>query len=332
MKSEFKITVPELDSKKRLDVFIFEYLNGLDFDSFSRSEIQTSIASGLCSVNNKPILKSGSVLKGSEEITISIEVAQSDVVPDPTVEFGVLYEDEYLLVIDKPAGLVVHPAPGVKGSTLVHGILGRLSKEALDESPERPGIVHRLDKDTSGVMVVAKTAKAKRHLQNQLKAPRTMKRIYHAICLGVPKVKRGVRVSYDEEQMQVKGTITASIDRHPHKRIRYIVSESSEAREAISHYRVLKAKDSLSLIEFTLETGRTHQIRVHAEYASCPILGDPVYGPVKSTLPKDFLVKFSKIRPLERQMLHAHVLSFIHPETGDLLEFKAEYPSDFIFP
>ncbi len=326
MKSEFQIDVPKLETKKRLDVFIFEFLESQDSGRYSRSEVQNAIFQGACFVNERAVQKSGLLLKGGEQIQIAIESPSTDILPDAAVKFDVLYEDEVLLVINKPAGLVVHPAPGVKGKTLVHGIVNRIQGNEINESPERPGIVHRLDKDTSGAMVVAKTMKAKRNLQDQLKEPRTMKRVYHAICLGAPKKKSGISLGFDDDQKQIRGTISTSIDRHPYNRIKYTVSDSPNARRAVSHFRVLEVKGSLALIEFTLETGRTHQIRVHAEFAGCPIMGDPVYGAQKSSVPKSLNSSL-----YTRQMLHARSLSFLHPLSGEVLEFIAPYPDDFRF-
>jgi 23S rRNA pseudouridine1911/1915/1917 synthase len=326
MRSEFVISVPESAGRIRLDVFICEFLEKEAPGSFSRSVVQNAITGGGCFVDEKCSKKAGQYLSGGELVKILIQSPVSDVLPDPDVQFDVLYEDDAVIVISKPPGLVVHPAPGVKGSTLVHGIVDRIRRDERDESPERPGIVHRLDKDTSGVMVVAKTAQSKRHLQGQLREPRTMKRVYHAICHGVPKNRRGVSTVFDDIRNQLKGTITASIIRHPHNRIRYQVSESPDARHAVSHFRILEVREPASLIEFTLETGRTHQIRVHAEYAGCPIIGDTVYGPKKSSIPGGVSL-FNR----SRQMLHARSLAFVHPVSGELVTFTSPYPDDFTF-
>jgi 23S rRNA pseudouridine1911/1915/1917 synthase len=322
------VIVPILVSPLRLDVFLTEYFQSLDPDRYSRALIQEAIQSGTCLVNKSVVKKTGFKLKGNEGIEIVIQASTTTLIPDPEVKFEIVYEDDDILVVNKPPGLVVHPAPGVKESTLVHGIISHLQEVLMDdEAPERPGIVHRLDKDTSGVMVIAKNSRAKRNLQLQLKAPRTMKRVYHALCVGVPKERDGVVFHFDEEEGIITGRIDAPIIRHPYNRVRYMISKDKRGREALSHFRVLKAESYFSCIEFTLATGRTHQIRVHAEYMGCPIIGDPQYGPLVSTLPNQVLNRISSIR---RQMLHAMRLSFIHPSTNEKVSFEGSLPDDFV--
>ncbi|HMO17180.1 MAG TPA: RluA family pseudouridine synthase [Oligoflexia bacterium] len=324
-------TVPELlkGEKLRLDIFILDQIKKSDPLNASRSIVQEAIKCGMCTVNRKTEKKCGAILRGNEVVSCTILLPVSGLVPDSSVQFDTLFEDHNLLVINKPPGLVVHPARGVRGSTLVHGILHRLSNESsLEMDNDRPGIVHRLDKDTSGVMVVAKNNFTKRFLQNQLQAPRTMKRVYNAICLGLPEQQNGTEIYFDINRDCIVGKLDTYIARNVNNRIRFSVSNDLNSRNAITHFRVINAKKTVSLIEFRLETGRTHQIRVHAEYMKCPIIGDSVYGPSKSVLQKlpDHLVKNLPCR----QMLHARFLSFIEPESSKEVSFTAPYPEDFI--
>lgn len=334
-----RLEIQVKDSGSRLDKVLISYLNEKYEQEYSRSFISDAIKAGQCRINGALVSKTGTSLREGDIVEISLNQIKSDLTPDANVDFEIIYEDDSILVINKPAGLVVHPAPGVYGSTLVHGILHLLSENELSNSPkdkERPGIVHRLDKDTSGLMVVAKTALAKRNLQDQLQEPRTMNRVYHAICIGQPSKRSGVSLSFDGDNEQVHGTIDTHLMRHPTNRVKYTVAMSDnsnskgrsiKSRRAISHFRILRGGSPYSLYEFKLETGRTHQIRVHAEYLKTPILGDPVYGPSKSAYEKKIL---SESLSLGRQMLHARKLSFKHPITNQDLEFHADCPADFM--
>jgi 23S rRNA pseudouridine1911/1915/1917 synthase len=230
------------------------------------------------------------------------------------VAFQVLFEDAHLIVIDKPAGLVVHPARGHATGTLVNGLLARggFERAAADgrdpNAALRPGVVHRIDKDTSGVLVVAKDEPTREGLKAQL-AAHSMQRLYRAITLGVPKL----------------GTIDTLYDRHPRSRLRF-TSKVATGKRAVTHVRVLEtlAQGRAALVECRLETGRTHQIRVHlAEQAQTPLLADWLYGREPAA---------PELRPiassLGRQALHAAVLGFVHPRTQESLRFEAALPAD----
>ena len=222
-----------------------------------------------------------------------------------TIPLAVVYEDADLLVIDKPAGLVVHPAPGHPAGTLVNALLARCPDLAGIGGVQRPGIVHRLDKDTSGLIVVAKTQSAHDSLVRQLRDRGVVKR-YLALVRGRPRPEQG--------------TISAPIARDPRHRQRMGVVAGG--REAVSDYRVLEDLGAWSLLEVTIHTGRTHQIRVHLAYMGHPVAGDPVYGGRRGgeALPPG-------VR-LDRQFLHAAVLGFRLPSTGEVCEFRAELPPD----
>lgn len=238
----------------------------------------------------------------------------TNVEPDSTVPFGVLHEDEFLIVVDKPAGIVVHPAKGNWTGTLVAGLLARPGFESppVDEQdPEgqlRPGIVHRIDKDTSGVLVVAKHVKTREGLKAQL-AAHTMGRVYDALTLGVPP----------------SGCITTLHGRHPRSRLRFS-SHVSEGKRAVTHVQVLeKFSGRAARVECRLETGRTHQIRMHlSECANSPIVADTLYGrKAAQSWPA------SVADTIGRQALHARTLCFEHPMTGESLSFEAALPADF---
>lgn len=235
--------------------------------------------------------------------------------PDASVPFGVLFEDEFLIVVDKPAGIVVHPARGHWTGTLVSGLLARPGFEAPpvdDRDPEgqlRPGIVHRIDKDTSGVLVVAKHVKAREGLKSQL-AAHSMGRSYQALTLGVP----------------LSGCIDSLHGRHPRSRLKFS-SRVKEGKRATTHIRVMETfSGAAALMECKLETGRTHQIRVHlSENAQTPLIADALYGRLP-TEPWLALVSAA----IGRQALHARTLRFDHPITSEKLSFDAELPADFL--
>jgi len=234
-------------------------------------------------------------------------VSPSLVFPTPEdLPLDVVFEDAHIAVINKPAGLVVHPAVGHAAGTLVNGMLHRFKDLGGINGVERPGIVHRLDKDTSGLMVVAKNDAAMTGLQ-KLFAENAVEKIYWALTHGAPRPPAG--------------TIRTMIDRHPSNRKCFTVTETS-GRSAVTHYTTKAASGNVAWLEVRLETGRTHQIRVHCQHLDCPILGDPVYG--------------SKTRDKEiegcpeRQMLHAVRLGFPHPATGERMVFERMPPEDML--
>jgi 23S rRNA pseudouridine1911/1915/1917 synthase len=289
-------TVDAADAGTRLDRYLAQQRADL-----SRTRAQALIARGLVRVDGREA-RASLALEAGQVVEIAPDVAQpaapelrAEAIPVP-----VIFEDEHLLVIDKPAGLVVHPAPGHQTGTLVNALLGRLAPAAPDAA-HRPGIVHRLDKDTSGLMVVARSEAAHANLAAQMKAHRTVKR-YLALVEGHMPVADGV--------------IEAPIGRDPRQRQRMaLVSVAGGGREARTRFRVLGEARGRSLLELELETGRTHQIRVHLASVGHPVVGDTTYGRPQAPRPP-------------RQFLHAAHLEFAHPVTGALLTFDAPLPPD----
>ena len=296
--------VTENHVSKRLDIFIAHYEHHL-----SRSRIQTWIKSGRALVNNKTE-KPGYKVKLGEQVTLELpERIIHDVLPEP-IPLSIICEDPHYIVVNKPPGLVVHPAPGNYTGTLVNALLyhyGSLpSRNAVADGGEqaRAGIVHRLDKDTSGVMVVARTQEALRSLTMQFKN-RVVKKRYVALVAGV--IKKG------------SGTIEVGLGRHVKER-KKISTHTHHAREAVTCFRVKERYKNATLVEVEIKTGRTHQIRVHMAHIGHPVLGDRVYGGGRSN-------QFGE-RIITRQMLHAETLSFLHPATGNPLSFTAPLPED----
>lgn len=278
------------------------------FPEFSRARLQQWIKDGEMLQDGRPARGKDKVLGGEElSLTRPVEI-ETNYEAEP-LALDIVYEDESLLVINKPVGLVVHPAAGNYSGTLLNGLLACCPELA---TLPRAGIVHRLDKDTSGLMVVARTLEAHQDLVAQLQE-RTVNRLYDAVVQGV---------------LTAGGTVDAPIGRHPANRQKRAVTEGPDARPAVTHYRVTARYRSHTHLQCKLETGRTHQIRVHMAHIGHPIVGDPVYGgrmkPPKGAAPEllDFLQQF------RRQALHARVLGFEHPETGDYLEWESELPAD----
>jgi 23S rRNA pseudouridine1911/1915/1917 synthase len=296
--------VTEKHISKRLDVFINHYEPHI-----SRNRIQTLIKGGQALVNGN-IEKPGYKVKLDERITLDLpERKVREVLPEP-IPLYVIFEDPHIIVLNKPAGLVVHPAPGNYTGTLVNALLyhyGSLpsqgSRTETDER-ERAGIVHRLDKDTSGVIVIARTHEALRSLSAQFKS-RVVKKRYLALVLGV--IKKG------------SGTIEAGLGRHVKQRKKISV-HTHHAREAVTAYIVKERFKNVTLVEVEIKTGRTHQIRVHMAHIGHPVLGDQVYGGTK-------VMKHGAV-DIPRQMLHAETLSILHPDTGTPLSFTAPPPAD----
>jgi 23S rRNA pseudouridine1911/1915/1917 synthase len=284
----------EKDKDQRIDKFLSERLTGK-----SRSYIQGLIQEGNVKVGNKAV-KSNYKIKTKDIISVNVPEPIELEVKAEKIELDVLYEDEDLIVINKPQGMVVHPAAGNYSGTLVNALLNHCKDLSGINGVIRPGIVHRIDKDTSGVLVIAKNDNSHHRLAEQLK-DHSMKRVYIALVEGVLKS--------DE------GTVDAPLARHPVERIKIAVV--SGGRRAVTHFRVIERFSANTLIECRLETGRTHQIRVHMAHTGHPLVGDPVYGHKKQ-----------KIKA-EGQLLHAKVLGFIHPTTGQYMEFQSELPQYF---
>ena len=280
--------------QQRLDVFLTENL-----EDWTRSQIKKQIDMQKALVNGVA-RKAGYLVKNGDEISVdfSKEVGLDDVLPE-NIPLDIVFEDENFAIINKPQGMVVHPAPGNYTHTLVNALLYHFNSLSNGDK-FRPGIVHRIDKDTSGLLVVAKNDKAHLDLASQI-AKHTCKRTYVALLEGNLK--------------QEAGTISTFLNRDKGDKKKYAVSE--DGKWAITHYQVIEHFDNYTLCQFDLETGRTHQIRVHASYIGHPIVGDPVYGYKKQ--------KFN----LNGQLLHAYKLSFVSPTDGKSVQFECDLPEYF---
>lgn len=283
----------------RLDSYLSQHLSDL-----SRSRLQKLIEGGNVKLNGQLCQAKKTLLTVGDRLQVSIPPSQPlDLLPE-AIALDVLYEDEHLIIINKPAGLVVHPAPGHESGTLVNALLAHCSNLAGIGGVERPGIVHRLDKDTTGALVVAKSDRAHQHLQAQLKA-KTATREYLGVVYGVPASERG--------------TIDFPIGRHPSDRKKMaVVPVEKGGREAITHWQILERLGNYTLVQFRLETGRTHQIRVHSAQIGHPIVGDPVYSSGRSVGVN-----------LPGQALHAWKLTLEHPISGEIIEAIAPIPPIF---
>ena len=290
-----QIDVTKDDEKKRLDIFLSEST----FKEKSRSYVQNLIKDEHVLVNNQKV-KTGYILKTGDVIEIKeVEPVKLDLNP-VDLNLDIVYEDEDLVVINKPVGLVVHPASSYQKPTLVHGLLHKVDNLSSINGVIRPGIVHRIDKDTSGLLVVAKNDQAHQLLSDQLKN-HDIKRRYIAL----------VYHDFTEEE----GTINAPIGRHPKHRLKMAVVE--DGKQAVTHFKVLnRYQEGYTLISCELETGRTHQIRVHMAYINHPIVGDTLYGP-------------KKVIGDQGQFLHATELSFYHPIKKEYMTFNADIPKYF---
>ncbi|MBO4886975.1 MAG: RluA family pseudouridine synthase [Firmicutes bacterium] len=297
--------VKEEETGMRLDIFLMEKEPDL-----TRSRIQNLIRDGLVLANDAQV-KTGYKIKAGDRISITIpEVKPADVLPQE-MSLTIVYEDEHLAVVNKPRGMVVHPAAGHEDGTLVNGLMYHF-RDSLSgiNGIMRPGIVHRIDKDTSGLLVICKTDEAHQGI-SELLSRHDIDRVYHAVVHGKFK--------------QTEGTIDAPIGRMKEDRKKYTVRP--DGREAITHYKVLEELGSFSYLEITLETGRTHQIRVHMASLGHPLLGDPLYGPSRETLSK--AKELSRMDFWPGQILHAKVLGFIHPVTKEKMLFDSELPDYF---
>ena len=285
------------DSKQsRLDVFLSEK------SEFTRSAVQKLIENNFVTVNGKIPDKSYK-LKQNDEVVVVVPDPEPLSVESEDIPLEIIFEDDYLLVVNKPKGMVVHPAPGNYSGTLVNALLHHC-KDSLSgiNGVLRPGIVHRIDKDTSGLLIVAKNDQAHHHLAEQIKE-HSFTREYEAVVVGTPK--------------NSEGDIELPIGRHPVNRKQMAVTYKN-SKPAKTHYCVLQSSNSLSHIRLTLFTGRTHQIRVHMSYLGHPVAGDLVYGRAGA-----------KYKQLGGQCLHAKKIGFIHPKTNEYLEFESELPMYF---
>ncbi|MGF1435772.1 RluA family pseudouridine synthase [Bacillus thuringiensis] len=293
MSEVVQVTVAEEQKNERIDKFVAGINN-----EWSRSQVQQWIKDDVVTVNGKAV-KVNYKVKEEDEITVTIpEPEELDIQPED-LNLEIYYEDADVLVVNKPRGMVVHPAPGHTSGTLVNGLMHHCTDLSGINGVMRPGIVHRIDKDTSGLLMIAKNDMAHESLVNQLVA-KTVTRRYKAIVHGV--------IPHD------KGTIDAPIARDKKERQSMTVDENG--KNAVTHFQVLDRFKDFTLVECRLETGRTHQIRVHMKYIGYPLAGDPKYGP-KKTL------------DMNGQALHAGILGFDHPRTGEYIQFEAPIPEVF---
>ncbi len=291
MPSKYKLIVTK--TKERLDKYIAAQIPDL-----SRTRVKELIKDKNILVNETEEKASYQVQEG-DKIAVNVPAVKPLSVEPENIPLDIVYEDQDVIVVNKPQGMVVHPAAGHPDHTLVNALLYHTRNLAASPEGFRPGIVHRIDKDTSGLLMIAKNAHARESLEAQL-AHKTNKRLYLAIVHG----------NFGEKE----GTIDAPIGRNPHERKKMAVV--SGGKHAVTHFKVLEQFNNYSLIQCRLETGRTHQIRVHMAYIGHPVAGDPLYGPRKTLKGKG-------------QFLHAAVLGFKHPRTGKWLEFKIDPPSIF---
>ena len=289
------LVVTDEDDLIRIDKFISE--SGFEL---TRSRIQSLISDGNITVNDKSV-KANYKVRENDHIKIMIPDAVPVDIPAENIPLDIVYEDDQILIVNKGKGMVVHPAPGHYTGTLVNALMYHCKDNLSGINGElRPGIVHRIDMDTTGLLVVCKNDKAHNFVAEQLKE-HSITRKYQAIVYNAFK---------DEE-----GTIEGNIGRHPNDRKKMTITPNG--KEAITHYKVLKNLGKYTLVECQLETGRTHQIRVHMASINHPLLGDEIYGP--KTCPYK----------LQGQVLHAKTLGFIHPDTKEYIEFDSELPEYF---
>lgn len=296
-----QIRVSEKDRGRRLDHWLANLPGGL-----SRSRIQKLIAAGQVAVNDQPCFENSYRLQAGDRISMAVPAPEETAVKPEAIPLDIVYEDGDLLVINKPRGMVVHPAPGHSGGTLVNALLGCCRDLSGIGGVIRPGIVHRLDKDTSGLLLVAKNDAAHKSLSGQLKK-RQLRREYIALVYGWITPSRG--------------RIEAPVGRHPVQRKKMAVVTGG--REAVTRYRLIKYLGPYSLLRLILETGRTHQIRVHLAYIGYPVVGDPAYAgsAPKGPLPPELAAP---------QALHARLISFSHPRSGEQMQFSAPLPPIFL--
>ncbi|MGM7430786.1 RluA family pseudouridine synthase [Bacillus pacificus] len=293
MSEVVQVTVAEEQKNERIDKFVAGINN-----EWSRTQVQQWIKDDVVTVNGKAV-KGNYKVRENDEITVTIPEPEELNIQPEDMNLEIYYEDADVLVVNKPRGMVVHPAPGHTSGTLVNGLMHHCTDLSGINGVMRPGIVHRIDKDTSGLLMVAKNDMAHESLVNQLVA-KTVTRRYKAIVHGV--------IPHD------KGTIDAPIARDKKERQSMTVDENG--KHAVTHFQVLERFKDFTLVECRLETGRTHQIRVHMKYIGYPLAGDPKYGP-KKTL------------DMNGQALHAGILGFDHPRTGEYIQFEAPIPEVF---
>ncbi len=295
---EYVVKVSDIEEGMRLDLLLSTFFKKENL-GLSRTSIQELILKNKISVNGSSDIKPHYKVKAADKIKVSLEDKIKTSLQPEDIPLEVVYEDKDLAIINKPVGLVVHPAPGNREHTLVNALLLRF-KDLSDINPQRPGIVHRLDKDTSGILVIAKNNSSHLKLAEQF-ADHSIKRKYVALVAG--------RMEFDEN------VIEAPIGRHVIKRENMTVDFSDKSRYAKTYYRTLKRFGDYSLLQLEPFTGRTHQLRVHLAFVGHPILGDKKYG---------------KSNNFSRLALHAQSLGFIHPSSGKFVEFNSSLPQEFL--
>ena len=292
-------TVEESQSGMRLDKFLTEI-----YPDQTRSFLQKLVKSGEIKVNGKPVTKAGFVVEGGDQVSASIPAPQAVEIEAENIPLDILYEDADVLIVNKPKGMVVHPSAGHYSGTLVNAIMYHCADSLSGINGEiRPGIVHRIDMDTTGALIICKNDAAHVDIAEQIKE-HTVTRRYRGIVCGIVK--------------EDEGTIEGAIGRHPTQRKKMAINEKN-GKPAITHYKVLQRFAKYTYMEFRLETGRTHQIRVHMASIGHPLLGDELYGN-----PKNLAMK-----GLQGQTLHAMVIGFVHPTTHEYMEFEAPLPEYF---
>ena len=298
------LLVPQMRAGERLDC----YLASCPELGISRSRVGHLLDEGWITVDGQPC-RAAHRLHGGERIEVMMPASDAIHLEPQSIHLDVVYEDDDLIVINKPRGMVVHPSPGHRAGTLVNALLHHCSTLSSLGDEYRPGIVHRLDKDTTGLMMVAKNDAAHESLAQQLRG-RAAGREYLALVRGVV---------LDEQ-----GLICAPVGRHPVDRQRFTVLAPGEGKDAVTRFRVAERLPGFTLLHLSLATGRTHQIRVHLAHLGYPVVGDPVYGRGARRL-----LERQGLPPLSGQALHAFRLTFCHPRTGDRLTFEVPVPRDF---
>ena len=303
--TEADFQVPSDMAGKRLDA-----IAAIAFEAFSRSRLQHWISEGYLTVDGQQRRTRDKLLGGE---LLSLQLPSDELVDDSVDSFepepmdlSIVFEDEHIIVINKPAGLVMHPAPGNRQGTLLNGLLHHHASQA---AVPRAGIVHRLDKETSGLCVVARSLESHTHLVRQLQA-REMGRQYTAVVLG---------------DVPINGTVDAPIGRHPRDRKRMAINDNG--KHAVTHYQCEERYLGCARVAVKLETGRTHQIRVHMTHIGHALLGDPVYGRRLAVLPRK-VAEVPEVAAFKRQALHASCLELVHPGSEELLSFDAPLPQD----
>lgn len=292
-------TVGSQDTNSRIDIYLAQHVKGM-----SRNRVQGLIEEGRVTVNESLCEDKNYRLKQGDRVSINVPPPEQVSLEAENIELDIIYEDQDLLVINKPGGMVVHPAPGHSRGTMVNALLGHCRDLSGIGGVIRPGIVHRLDKDTTGLLIAVKNDLAYSEISRQLKE-RKLLREYIALVCG--------------QVSPVSGQIEAPIGRHPRNRKKMAVVEGG--REAVTRYRVIKLYNRHSLLKLNLETGRTHQIRVHLSYIGYPVVGDPLYAKgAKGGLPSELV---------PAQLLHARKIKFKHPRSGELFQFSVPLPEPF---